>query len=298
VTTVDNIGSGGATNDGTIVSTVTVNQPSFLNGGTSYDFGGGRVTAAAFPTQTEWTLEAWINWDGAKIQQCNIFGQDQPGWNDDVLFGIAPEQGGQPFPVNNFGIVQQGAPGATRDWANAPVTANEWHHVAATGSTTDGELKFYGDGVLVDTDDSFINGITMNGHQFAVGDNRFEGIYSFDGLIDEFAIYDKVLDAATIASHFQIGSSETVDPFELIITSITSLGSGNFELTLKGEPSTSYEFRSSPTLDFTPGDLVAPLTVTLGTGGGLDVTTDVSGDATVQMSLGAVPANFVRAVGP
>ena len=81
------------------------------------------------------------------------------------------------------------------------------------------------------------------------------------------------------------------------ITSITSLGSGNFELTLKGEPSTTYEFRSSPTLDFTPGDLVAPLTVTLGGGGPLDVTTDGSGDATVQMPL-AGSANFVRAVGP
>ena len=58
-TTADNLGSGGATNDGTLVSTVTINQSSFLNGGTAYDFGGGRVTAAAFSTQTEWTVEAW-----------------------------------------------------------------------------------------------------------------------------------------------------------------------------------------------------------------------------------------------
>jgi len=84
------------------------------------------------------------------------------------------------------------------------------------------------------------------------------------------------------------------------ITSITSLGSGDFELTLKGEPSTSYEFRSSPTLDFTSGTsgtLVTGLTATVGTipAGGLDVTTDGSGDATVQMPL-AGPANFVRAV--
>jgi hypothetical protein len=86
---------------------------------------------------------------------------------------------------------------------------------------------------------------------------------------------------------------------DLKITSITSLGGGNFELTLKGEPSTSYEFYSSATLDFTSGTLVAPLTVTLGTGGPLDVTTDGSGDATVEASLGdlaTVPANFVRAV--
>jgi hypothetical protein len=98
------------------------------------------------------------------------------------------------------------------------------------------------------------------------------------------------------------------------ITSITSLGGGNWELTLKGEPSTAYQFFSSPTLDFTPpGTLVTPLTQgDLGEPGdpgdpgditddGDTVTTNPTGDATVQMflgDLGAVPANFVRAVEP
>ena len=92
------------------------------------------------------------------------------------------------------------------------------------------------------------------------------------------------------------GTTPAADPE---ITSITSLGGGNWELTLKGEPSTAYEFRSSPTLDFTPGDPGPPLTVTLGgvSGATQIVTTDGSGDATVQMPL-AGPANFVRAVGP
>ena len=85
-------------------------------------------------------------------------------------------------------------------------------------------------------------------------------------------------------------------PADPEITSITSLGGGNFELTLKGDPSTSYQFFSSPTLDFTPPGTLVPLTVILG-GGGTDVTTDGSGDATVQMPL-AGSANFVRAVGP
>jgi hypothetical protein len=86
----------------------------------------------------------------------------------------------------------------------------------------------------------------------------------------------------------------------LAITSITSLGSGNWELKLKGEPSTAYEFRSSTTLDFDTSTLVPITTVILGSGGGTDVTTTSSGDATVEMSLGdlgAVPANFVRAEG-
>ena len=89
------------------------------------------------------------------------------------------------------------------------------------------------------------------------------------------------------------GTTPAADPE---ITSITSLGGGNFELKLKGENSTSYQFFSSTTLDFDTGTLV-PLTVILGGGGGTDVTTTSSGDATVQMSPGG-SVNFVRAVGP
>jgi hypothetical protein len=75
------------------------------------------------------------------------------------------------------------------------------------------------------------------------------------------------------------------------ITSITSLGGGKFELTLKGAPDTSYEFYSSATLEFTSGGDLVPLT-----GIGTDVTTDVNGDATVEASLTG-STNFVRAVG-
>jgi hypothetical protein len=207
-TTATNSGSSSAVNDGTIVSTVTVGQPSFAQGGTAYDFGGGRVTAAAFSTMTEWTVEAWINWDQAKTSQSHIFGNDQGGWNDDVLFGIGAETGGVGVPASNVGCTQQGSPGETRDFVTQPLGSNEWHHVVVTGSTTDGELKLYVDGVLVDTDSSLVNGVTMNGHQFAVGAARYvadAGTRPFDGLIDEFALYDSALDATTINAHYEAG---------------------------------------------------------------------------------------------
>jgi hypothetical protein len=82
------------------------------------------------------------------------------------------------------------------------------------------------------------------------------------------------------------------------ITSITSLGGGNWELKLKGENNTSYQFFSSPTLDFDTGDLVTGLTATVGDiSGDSDefVTTNGDGDATVQMALTGSPADFVRA---
>jgi hypothetical protein len=86
------------------------------------------------------------------------------------------------------------------------------------------------------------------------------------------------------------------------LTSLTSLGGGNWEVILEGDPNTAYEFRSSTTLSFTPGNLVQPLTQgNPGSDPGSisvasdRVTTDGSGNATVRMNLGSAPANFVRA---
>jgi len=83
-----------------------------------------------------------------------------------------------------------------------------------------------------------------------------------------------------------------------MITSITGIGGGVWELTLEGEESTDYEFRSSPILDFNPGTLVENLTAggtPVGTIDGANdsvLTTDSNGDGTVRMTLTG-PKNFV-----
>ena len=201
-TTAINNGTLGASHNGTITGSVTLDQTSFDESGTAYDFGGGHVQAAAFPSLTEWTVEAWINWDAAKTSSSHIFGNDQAGWNDDVLFGIGSENGGVGVPASHVGIIQQGAPDGPRDFVETPLTHSEWHHVVASGSTIAGELKLYVDGVLIGTDSSPANGLTLNG---AVGvyvgtDGSYDR--AFDGLIDEFALYDSVLSATDVAKHF------------------------------------------------------------------------------------------------
>ncbi|MCX6874044.1 MAG: autotransporter-associated beta strand repeat-containing protein [Verrucomicrobia bacterium] len=87
------------------------------------------------------------------------------------------------------------------------------------------------------------------------------------------------------------------------ITSITPVGGGVWELTFAGQPNTSYEFRSSTTLTFSPGTLVENLTqgnpgIDPGTIGGTNnsvFTTDGSGNAKVRVTLTGNPADFVRA---
>jgi len=87
------------------------------------------------------------------------------------------------------------------------------------------------------------------------------------------------------------------------ITSFTPVGGSVWEVTLNGDANTLFEFRSSNTLDFSPGSLVTNLTqdgvaVPAGsiTGDNNEfVTTDGGGVATVRMTLSGAPKDFVRA---
>ena len=91
----------------------------------------------------------------------------------------------------------------------------------------------------------------------------------------------------------------SVDPK---ITSITSVGSDTWELTLTGDANAGYAFYSSPALDFTPGTLIENLTQgdpgDAGAVGGTNdsvLTTDGSGDGKVRVTLSGSSADFVRA---
>ena len=151
-----------------------------------------------------------MNWDDSLSHDfLGIYGNDQGGWNDDILFGIAPE-GSVISPADELAIIHQGAPGTTRDMVVETLSTNTWHHVVATGSTINGELKLYINGLLVGTDNVLVNGITLNGADgigtpaTTVGATLSTTRY-FDGLIDEFAIYGTALDAPTVANHYAAG---------------------------------------------------------------------------------------------
>jgi len=108
--------------------------------------------------------------------------------------------------------------------------------------------------------------------------------------------------ATTNLDLHEIGWVESATTADLKITSFTSVGGGTWELTLVGDPATAYEFRSSATLEFTPGTLIENLTqgnpgTDPGTIGGANdsVLTDINGDGTVRMALTGNPADFVRA---
>ncbi len=236
--TAVNSATTGATYTGTFNTDggpVTVNQESFAQGGTCYEFGGGFIGAASALTSSldEWTVEAWVNYDSAKTSASNFLSNDQGGWNNDVLFGIGAEAGAQGVPGSNVGLIHHGSPGTTRDFVGAPLAAGEWHHVIVTGSTVAGALTLYIDGVLAGTPDaSLVNGITFNGADgigtanLTIGAARPNsvdaGYRPYDGLLDEVAIYDKVLGEGTIADHYAVGTGAAPTIFNITAISYSA----------------------------------------------------------------------------
>jgi hypothetical protein len=211
-TTLVNSATTGSLYNGTFNNSqgIAVNQPSFAGGGASYRFANGFVVASGLTESlTEWTVEAWVNYDASKSAASNFFSNDQAGWNDDVLIGIGPEEGTQ-VPAGNVGAVHQGNGGSVdtdRDFAGAPLAAGTWHHIAVTGSTTAGALSLFIDGVFAASDTSLINGVTLNGvggsgsPSLIIGASRTDGLRPYVGLLDELAIYDYVLTPTQLTAH-------------------------------------------------------------------------------------------------
>ncbi|MCH7224798.1 Ig-like domain-containing protein [Haloferula sp. A504] len=228
-TTAANSATTGSTYTGTISTaggSVTVGQPSFGQGGTAYDFGGGFVGSASALTSSlsEWTVEAWVNYDPNKTSASNFLSNDQGGWNDDVLFGIGAETGAVGVGAGQVGLVHQGNPGSIREVVGSTIDAGSWYHVVITGSETAGALQLYVNGVLADSNTDLANGATFNGADGFLGatahltigaarpDSTDGGYRPYDGLLDEVAIYGSVLDAATILAHYNAGNSTAGTP--------------------------------------------------------------------------------------
>lgn len=112
----------------------------------------------------------------------------------------------------SFGL-HFGFSGGDRGWQAAnsatELTADEWHHVAATYALDPGATIYidgYADGSNPDT-----GGVQMNEMPFMIGENPEATGRFFDGLIDEVVIYNRTLSAGEVmylAGH----RVEPVDP--------------------------------------------------------------------------------------
>jgi hypothetical protein len=153
------------------------------------------------------------------------------------------------------------------------------------------------------------SGIQIDTSIIRSSDSKQFGLISFEDTTPQTTTFDRVgiliggvLDADQV-QFSNIDVTFTAAPeAPPQIASFVGLGGGLWELTLEGAPDTAYEFRSSTTLEFTPGTLVQNLTQgdpdDAGTISGPNesvITTNETGDATLRLTLAGGPANFVRA---
>ncbi|MBR9676849.1 hypothetical protein GOV04_01805, partial [Candidatus Woesearchaeota archaeon] len=92
------------------------------------------------------------------------------------------------------------------------VSLNEWHHLVGTWNNNTGELRFYLDGVLKDTDSYAASSIFDGSANLAIGtssDNNGSSSGTVDdyrGTIDEVAIYNRTLSDIEIKTLYYKGS--------------------------------------------------------------------------------------------
>ena len=163
-----------------------VGQAISLNGTDSYMMLPATQPLSAY---NEITLATWVNWNGSSQWQ-RIF---DFGNNSNQYMLLSPRTGTNKlrFEIKNGGSAQ--------GVETAQLPANQWVHVAVT--LGNGTAKLYVNGTLKATS----SGITIKPSDFQpglnyLGKSQFATDPLFNGMIDEFRIYNRVLSDAEIGA--------------------------------------------------------------------------------------------------
>ncbi|XEC94400.1 LamG-like jellyroll fold domain-containing protein [Paenibacillus tarimensis] len=176
--------------DGTVFGTAAytegkVGQAISLNGTDSYV-----MLPASHPMSgyNEITVSTWVNWNGSsQWQRIFDFGNNR----DQYLF-LTPRSGNNKLQF----VIRNGSSEQSVETAQLP--ANKWVHVAVT--LGNGTAKLYVDGALKATK----SGVTFKPSDFQPGVNYIGKSQwpdpLFNGMIDEFRIYNRVISDAEIGA--------------------------------------------------------------------------------------------------
>jgi hypothetical protein len=132
---------------------------------------------SGLPSMTDMTIETWIYPES--ISNFNVILNNSNWYNGLVHFQLRPS-GELGFAINGNSPADQNT--------SMVFTPNQWYHIAAVYSSTNQYLKFYVNGVLVDTYAYTTAIATAANAQFEIG--GWDGQRFFDGTMDEFRIWN------------------------------------------------------------------------------------------------------------
>lgn len=167
----------------------------------SMHFAGGRLRAGLSLGET-WSVELWL-WNGLPADARPVTGyfvsrgaEGDAGRGEHLGIGgtRAPEQSGRLILFN----------GSERNELLAGRTVlalRAWHHVVLTRRGD--EAKVYLDGRAEPEIAGRLTATVPAGTRAVYLGGRSDGMFNFEGKLDEVAVYDRVLEPAEIAAHYQ-----------------------------------------------------------------------------------------------
>lgn len=160
--------------------------------------GDPRITGPSFQVPQEYSISVWVKSNGPQSSE-NIYAG---GWTSRISMRIA-SGGTSPVPGILIYNSTGGGTNSVSITSNDNVLDGDWHNIVATVSKDTYQIKIYYDGVNVQ------NG-TANDHLFwgttSLNIGSWSGTYgNFNGLIDEFQIFNRALSPEQIKEIYQAG---------------------------------------------------------------------------------------------
>jgi hypothetical protein len=169
----------------------------------NFDGSNDRVTCGNRPilnVTTGLTVSAWIyadtwrdmgrivsKWSGSSIGRAYIFWLDN-GWPNMLRFGVYDQGSGMDYVSTT---------------SSTTFLTNQWYHVVGTFDST--YLKIYVDGQLAASKTTFADYLRASNTELAIGGEPTGG-YTFDGKIDEVAVFNRGLTAQEVLDMYQFGA--------------------------------------------------------------------------------------------
>ncbi len=210
------IDSGGLGQDGIYGGSVLDVRDTVFGSGGAARFGdpadgedAAKLQPLSFPS-TAFTIEFWLRADDFTHDQIGILSYAYTD-NYNELYVRAHSDGQLDVQINYTGST------LTDVLDSADILDNEWHYIALTWESDTGDFNAYLDGEHVSQNIFKKNGVIHAGGALVLGQEqdsvggKFASSQRLVGDLDEVAIYDKVLDADTIRSHFQLIDPGTDD---------------------------------------------------------------------------------------
>lgn len=172
------------------------------------------ASAGDFEGAMDFTISAWCNWNDSDGLDA-ILTTFSDTSNVGIIFRKSNNAGGQ---IQMY-VSGDGAVPSVVSYTLAPTT-NTWYHLVMTYNTTTGGIELFVDGSSVTTGTTDTGGPYAGSSDLLIGtQGNNTSAWAFNGEMDEFGFWDRILNQAEIDALYNSGSgiayADTADPTDV-----------------------------------------------------------------------------------